>query len=777
MPENNAKIIREYKHMTLKEVVETVNNKLSNASFSIDKLTRFENNDDFPNREVLNELARIYGCSVAELMGFSPIVSIPTNPIKMDDKWSAINNTKKILDSCSLKNEKRTFTSDISKTMDDEFQNCLIQLFANAMKKPVIAFVGQQNVGKTAQIKTITGKSFFNSKYTFATAAITHIKHIDDKPQCLGNNNIAIIRDNESAPWTPENACDEKWIEHNHIKYGDTELLNKYGIHTKDKNSEDKSQEVGAIIIYLDSPILKNCDLVDLPGFAPAGLYNPEGEGEKKADSRDSMLNESASKLADAYIYLSSANQFMQGQDKVVAQAILKYLNAFEKKDVNTISPLGNIFFVASHAASVNHGNIEELNKICDNKSEELWELIKDHPCIKKRNEITGYDYTYETLRNRFFTSEIESEDLTSKYHNDLKAFIEGFADAKLYELKDQLDRLCKKYKNDCDEKIKFGKNLQDNHADLKNQFKSIDINEKRKEFDKNINETKHYINDAKIDIKSYISYKYNEIINPTHILDIIEQKELKKSKKDMEVLVTTLCSELENAITERLEDKTDTVNAQIDKFLQSCEKITFDSNMHGNISSNSPLFTFNAERAFASGISGLAALGALSAWAATCGNLGGYIIIAKIVSALASVGIHVGGTAAAISAVSALGGPVVFGIAISALLATSTLLALGGTWKKSIGNKIVKQFNEKDKKDNMNVLERLTEASETYWNETLEAFEKGAKSVKDTWEADINKLKNKVENFNEEEVNNTINELNVFNDFVTEVSNTLESI
>ncbi|HYW18192.1 MAG TPA: hypothetical protein VE956_02585, partial [Nodularia sp. (in: cyanobacteria)] len=69
----------------------------------------------------------------------------------------------------------------------------------------------------------------------------------------------------------------------------------------------------------------------------------------------------------------------------------------------------------------------------------------------------------------------------------------------------------------------------------------------------------------------------------------------------------------------------------------------------------------FDTKGAFLGGIAGLGAYGALAAWAAGLGNLGSYILVAKLVSLLSALGISIGGgTAAVISFVAAIGGPIV---------------------------------------------------------------------------------------------------------------------
>lgn len=767
MYKNNAKLIRTAKGMTLKEVVEEVNNRLPQANFTIDMLTRFENNKgSWPAPDVLEQLSSIYGCTVPELLGFTDAAPpCPIKPIETNYKWDNAYATKRIIADYLANNSTPENMSDIREQLRYAFVNYSKQINCSIVKL-VIALLGKPDAGKTKILTAILGKNILKSRYLATTAAIIHIKHINDKPSFMEHNNVLVLNEDAFDTWSPINAADAEWCEKNCKKMGDYELIDTYGNHPEKEGSKDESAEVGAIIIYTDSDILKICDFVDMPGFAPYTTYDPEYD---QAESRDTLLNKKASNRADAYIYMSAANQFMDGQDIVMAKAIMKQLPALEKKDKNNISPLGNIFFLASHAACVDHGNVDTLDRICDGKAQVIWELIRKHPCINDRKEITGYDYDYDTFRRRFFTSEIESDKLTNDFLNDLKAFIENFATARQLEVKQQSYTSRELWIKECDSVIKGQEDILTEHGVLKNYLESIDVDAKIKEFEKSRKNIINSINDVKTDMESYISFTYNKVINQEHILDIIERDELKKNNKDMEKLMSILCSELENATTQRLKDKTDKVNNEIEMFLKDFESAAFKSNIQANINSDSPLFSFNAERAFASGISGLAALGALSAWAATCGNLGGYVIVAKIVSALAAAGIHVGGTAAAISAVSALGGPVVFGIALSAIVATSALIALGGTWKKSIGNKIVKEFNKKE------VLKILTDASEKYWNETIEAFEKGADSVIETWKSDFENLKNTVETFNEESINNTINELNDFKFSISELYDTLK--
>src|SRR5699024_7974149 len=117
----------------------------------------------------------------------------------------------------------------------------------------------------------------------------------------------------------------------------------------------------------------------------------------------------------------------------------------------------------------------------------------------------------------------------------------------------------------------------------------------------------------------------------------------------------------------------------------------------------------------FASGLAGVGSYGALALYMSSLGNLGGYILVAKGVSVLAGFGIATGGTAAAISTVSALGGPI--GIAIGAGLATAliskSLLGIG--WKQSLAKQIRKTAKNKG-------IPEINDMNEALWEETREA-------------------------------------------------------
>ena len=117
--------------------------------------------------------------------------------------------------------------------------------------------------------------------------------------------------------------------------------------------------------------------------------------------------------------------------------------------------------------------------------------------------------------------------------------------------------------------------------------------------------------------------------------------------------------------------------------------------------------------------------MGALGAWAATLGNLGGYVIVAKTVSALSTVGISfAGGTAGAATLVAALGGPITLALGMAVAVGAFFSWLFGESWERRLAKKIKDVYKKKD------VLSKNEDIINAFWQETQTAFKKGANSL-----------------------------------------------
>ena len=121
-----------------------------------------------------------------------------------------------------------------------------------------------------------------------------------------------------------------------------------------------------------------------------------------------------------------------------------------------------------------------------------------------------------------------------------------------------------------------------------------------------------------------------------------------------MKQLSAKLSNLLNDSYVSILKTHSKILSDKIEQYLNNFENTTKISLLHEETKVG---LGFNVKASFAGGLAGLATYGALSIWAASLGNLGSYILVAKGVSVLAAMGISVGGTAAASAAIAAIGG------------------------------------------------------------------------------------------------------------------------
>lgn len=168
------------------------------------------------------------------------------------------------------------------------------------------------------------------------------------------------------------------------------------------------------------------------------------------------------------------------------------------------------------------------------------------------------------------------------------------------------------------------------------------------------------------------------ENITERYIVDLINEKKYDK-KQAKEYLLSNISDLYYAKMQEILKGSVSEFNNMLTQFFEEVEK---KANSLSKISVGEVQIPFDFKGALAGGIAGATVLGGLGLWAATVGNLGGYILVAKGVSLLSALGISVGGTAAAASFVALIGGPVTIGIALAlGVFAIATSL-FGDGWK-----------------------------------------------------------------------------------------------
>lgn len=105
--------------------------------------------------------------------------------------------------------------------------------------------------------------------YQPATRVITFVRHVEDRPEWCQQDVLIFDEDfwlkDEKGQQIIDLLLldDQERCEKYCIQAGSFDTLQKYGVH-----GEYEDIAAHAAVVYIDSPLLQACNLIDLPGFS-----------------------------------------------------------------------------------------------------------------------------------------------------------------------------------------------------------------------------------------------------------------------------------------------------------------------------------------------------------------------------------------------------------------------------------------------------------------------------------------------------------------------------
>ncbi len=695
-----------------------------------DTVSRWEKNPGQIPFDDLRTIAEKCGATIDQLVKFE---KPRPKPLELRNTWRAADFTKKtIVDYIeAYLAERKDILGDKYHSFIDDLKNAVV----SGISKPKVAIVGRSDVGKSALINSIIGVEKMPTSWTPTTSIVVYIKHVDDRPKYI-EEDVWVFKASvgEDKSWNENKLHDEEYCRAWKLAGGSADILRNYG--TRQGEVFDKN-EAGAAVVFADSSLLNVCDIIDLPGF---------GTGDRVEDD---LMTLKAKQAADILIYMSIANGFMRSEDIEYIKESIQNLDILEDKGTNDMEPLSNLFILASQAQTISAGNKASLRDILNSGCERLHKTMPSN-FWNSRKSISKHNYTYQNLRDRFFTYTTDIESLRYDFNKNFTQLIERLP----LIINEKAKTLVRSYAEsvgiDLSKEIESYTQLANEREKYVALLTEITKNEPKRAND-NQNRRKdliEYMRVMKKDSVQEFAALYNKIITSDSIVSVIRQQGFKKKKEDMQSLASYLNSQLQTLLQDTLQRKAELLSEKINEYISAYQKGIDESSIPGISISIPP---FNVTRAFASGLAGLAIFGALAFWASTLGNLGSYILVAKGVSLLSVLGISVGGTAAAASAVAAIGGPIVLGIALAIVAAIAVFAIYSGGWEKSIAKKIVAEY------DKNNCLLKFKDVIEDYWKDTEIAFDASADKLESEWENYVKDLSDLVNNYDIEEIQRKI--------------------
>ena len=649
-------------------------------------ISRWEKDPDSLSIEVLTEISKKTGYSLADLLNANPKVNIPwkTN----SSEWDKLKDFK--IEIHNSRNRISTFInqSDCSSTVGfNDLCMKLDNIYVNSLekiRKPKVAFLGNSDVGKSTLINAILGDDILPAGWSPITSLIIKVVHSEDKPEFL-KDATTIVLSEENTGIDTSKLKNENYFNKHCIESGDKHLLEKYGSREGEMYQGDSKAEV--IVIYIDSPILKSCELWDLPGYGTAD------------DPRDDLKASRGKDNADIFVYMSLSSAFMRGSDMIYLKDIMDTMNPLESEN-NGFTALSNLFVIASQAHIVQP--VHTLESLIIKGSDRMNSTLPDN-YWDSRSKMTKVDHNNKAFNSRFFSYTRDDDNLSERFKTNFIELLENISSQLSKELPNKLKASISELQNELTKEIKrtdiyrqdMSKAIKD-YEDLKSMEEEILKNNK-----KFISDLDKKLGMYKRESVSRFEKFYDDFISEGSIVSIIERKGYKNKKKDKEELQ----SFISNSLTQELNDICQSYSKKLKDYLD--EEL---DNLNIGVNNTN---TFDYKRAFISGLAGASTYGAFALYIGTLGNLGGYILVTKAVGLLSALGISVGGGAAATTAVAAIGGPVTIVIGLSILAGTLVATLTGLNWKKNLAKSLVKAYGKQDAK------EKYCDGLKEWWTET----------------------------------------------------------
>lgn len=671
---------------TLAEISQAEMAKALDVSQS--QISRYEEDPEDVPMKILKKWAEICGFLEGKL-----------EPITVGHPYLDIQNKKKTI--YEQLNYAPVITESSSGVIETLNIDNLISNLDQISRKPRLGVFGHFDMGKSRLCNVLLGDSCLPTRYQPTTSVACILRHISDKPSWQIEDVWMMDKD-----FNIHKINDEEHCKRHRVKAGNLASLESYVTH-----QDDEDLDSHYAVLYIDAPILLACDLVDMPGY--------------ENDENDSKRTELATTFVDIVLYLSTAQGFLGKNDLDYIGSLINVLPSYESEKIRS---LDNLFIIATRSDIIENQNdiFDLLNKAAKRAFKHLEYKFEDRGAEE--------EVTEEYFRSRFFTFSADKKYLRAEFEKNLVNLLQDRLPSLVSEkfntsFQESLEALSHKYKN-LTENLD---NILNQHEQMKIQLESMKEDEKvdsinrKKHKEKILKDIEIYknecISEVKVVTKKYLTIDYIESMIKSRYED----------KKDAQQLAASYLSDLiQFSINKKVKEKSVELSKQIDDLLNEYDKKQgFSKDLKLN---------FDSKTIFMGAVASLTTFGALATWAsivAAGSNLGAYLLVPTVVSFLSSIGVSVGGTAAAASIVAVLGGPITIGIGIAVVIGGVFAWLTGSSWQKKIAKKLVDLFEKEDFEN------KLIKGISVYWNDTSKAFESAVNETEKKFQDEVSNLEN----------------------------------
>lgn len=594
---------------------------------------------------------------------------------------------------------------------------------------------GDSDSAKSYLLNKLIGSDILSSEFAPETGVITYI--ISDRFNLYPGSKVQLY--NESFSY--ENYfLGEKQEEHL-IDTGNESLLESCSI----KSGTHK--EIEFALVFSDAEILESLVLCDTPGTGAETGTNDE-------DYKDINRIRKASENCDLLLFLSTATGYMKDSEIIQFKDALSNLHLY-KGLLTKKNPLENVVLVMTHSGYQTDAEIETIKS---EAAKRIKSSIGELSEIRRIEEFVGRELTSNDFKERMTPFWYQKSSRRVELEKILRELVEDkLTQAYIKEKEELIDKYSNSVEAKTKQKIDYYNSLINEKEKKQEIFDRLQKEEPHRK--KQVALSKELVH-SKID--SHLANSKNEWNSickeylDTGKIEQIIRKEFNSRKKAKNSVASYVVNKMNDRLKDVIYEESlkfkDTVYEYIGNY-ESNEVLGVDNN-DGGVNE----IGFDPKAAFAGGLVGFGAIGALAVWASTLGNLGGYIITAKLLSILSALGISVG--AGAFSAfVAVIGGPVTIFVALGVIIATAVYTIFGQSWQTRLSKKIKSAIESKDyasKTEKQHI--------EKYWSDTRSAFEAGAEALEMEYQQNLNELGDMLDNY---DVNSLEESIEAFEEFI----------
>jgi transcriptional regulator with XRE-family HTH domain len=677
-----------------------------------------------PSLKIIQRIAEKTGMSLDEITGYQ---KPHLDALKAQFTWEKAEYTRKNLTAYI---EKLLSVAALSEADKKNYIDDLQTILDNSLIKPTVSIVGRSDTGKSTLINTLLGDEFMPSSWTPTTSIAVYIKHVNDKPSFIRDEVwVFAASRGEEQRWDPKRLYDEEYCNTWCISSGRIiDELPKFGT-----RQGEHAEQVGSAVVFIDAPVLLNCDIIDLPGFGTDSAY-------------DDFLTLNIAKSSDILIYLSQANGFMRIEDITYLKENIRNLPVYEHKGKNQIPPLANLFVVASQAHTVANGNPNELSNILATGCHSFLNSI-GNGYWDQRESVSGFIYDEASLLSRFFTYTTDIPTLCERFNEELRKTMEVLPTEFEDKAKSRIKEYVKVKKPSLEAEISNFEEMVDEREKYVLLLQNIDADELSRVQENNTRKAdiKERLHNARKGSREEFTDFFSRYINVDAVMRSLRAEKIKNNKSEIERFSLRIQDEVASKSQRILEDeyRKNEIGEKIGAYVENYSNKTKAHFVRLAIAAS-----FEPGYAFASNLAKFGFLGSVG------------VLVAAVAAFSFGTSSFLLGAGSVAALVSLLGGPVGVGISLAVTTALGLIRLLGGSWEKKVAKTIVESYEKE------NALQKYLKAIDDYWSQNEDAFIKATDEVDAAWKDYVQRLRDILTSFDPEEIKARIVVLESLKDF-----------